>query len=66
MSDREKQDLLEAFEGRYCIGAMVVTAQLPVADWHEYRGGSETSRAVAGRRYKEASGRARQFRRHRT
>jgi hypothetical protein len=58
MSDREKQDLLEAFEGRYGIGATVGTAQLPAADSHEYRGGSGTSRAVAGRRYKEAAERA--------
>jgi DNA replication protein DnaC len=49
MSDREKQDLLEAFEERYGTGATVVTAQLPVADWHEYLGGGRVADAILDR-----------------
>jgi DNA replication protein DnaC len=46
MSDREKQDLLEAIEERYGNGALVVTAQLPVGEWHEYLGGGRVADAI--------------------
>jgi DNA replication protein DnaC len=46
LSDREKQDLLEAIEERYGSGATVATAQLPVSDWHEYLGGPMISRCL--------------------
>ena len=49
LSDREKQDLLEALEERYGTGATVITAQLPVADWHEYLGGGRVADAILDR-----------------
>ena len=49
LSDREKQDLLEALEERYGTGATVVTAQLPVSDWHEYLGGGRVADAILDR-----------------
>jgi len=49
MTDREKQDLLEAIEERYGTGATVVTAQLPVSDWHEYLGGGRVADAILDR-----------------
>jgi DNA replication protein DnaC len=49
MSDREKQDLLEAIEERYGTGATVVTAQLPVSDWHECLGGGRVADAILDR-----------------
>ena len=49
MSDREKQDLLEAIEERYGSGATVVTAQLPVSDWHDYLGGGRIADAILDR-----------------
>lgn len=49
LSDREKQDLLEAIEERYGSGSCVVTAQLPVSDWHEYLGGGRVADAILDR-----------------
>jgi DNA replication protein DnaC len=49
LTDREKQDLLEAIEERYGGGATVVTSQLPVADWHEYLGGGRLADAILDR-----------------
>jgi len=49
LSDREKQDLLEALEERYGTGALVVTSQLPVPDWHEYLGGGRIADAILDR-----------------
>jgi DNA replication protein DnaC len=49
LSDREKQDLLETLEERYGTGAMIVTAQLPISDWHEYLGGGRTADAILDR-----------------
>jgi DNA replication protein DnaC len=49
LSDREKQDLLEALEERYGNGAIVITAQLPVSDWHEYLGGGRVADAILDR-----------------
>jgi DNA replication protein DnaC len=49
ISDREKQDLLEAVEERYGSGATVLTAQLPVGDWHEYLGGGRVADAILDR-----------------
>lgn len=49
LSDREKQDLLEALEERYGTGATIVTAQLPVSDWHEYLGGGRVADAILDR-----------------
>jgi hypothetical protein len=46
MSDREKQDLLEAIEERYGTGATVVTAQLPTSDWRDYLGGGRVADAI--------------------
>ena len=49
LSDREKQDLLEALEERYGTGTVVVTSQLPVSDWHEFLGGGRIADAVLDR-----------------
>ncbi len=49
LTDREKQDLLEAIEERYGSGATVVTSQLPVPDWHEYLGGGRVADAILDR-----------------
>jgi len=49
LTDREKQDLLEALEERYGSGAIVVTSQLPVSDWHEYLGGGRVADAILDR-----------------
>ena len=49
LSELEKQDLLEAIEERYGVGATIVTSQLPVADWHEYLGGGRLADAILDR-----------------
>lgn len=49
LSEREKQDLLEAIEERHGSGATIVTAQLPVSDWHEYLGGGRLADAILDR-----------------
>ncbi len=49
LNEVEKQDLLEAIEERYGIGATLVTSQLPVGDWHEYLGGGRIADAILDR-----------------
>lgn len=49
ITERERQDLLEAIEERYGRGALIVTAQLPVSDWHEYLGGGRIADAILDR-----------------
>lgn len=49
MSEQQKQDLLEATEERYGVGATVITSQLSVADWHEYLGGGRVADAILDR-----------------
>jgi DNA replication protein DnaC len=49
LSEREKQDLLEAVEERYGSGATVITSQLPISDWHEYLGGGRLADALLDR-----------------
>ena len=49
LNEPEKQDLLEAIEERYGIGATLVTSQLPIADWHEYLGGGRLADAILDR-----------------
>ena len=49
LTDPQKQDLLEAIEERYGSGATIVTAQLPVSDWHEYLGGGRIADAILDR-----------------
>lgn len=49
LSEREKQDLLEAVEERYGSGATVITSQLPVSDWHAYLGGGRIADALLDR-----------------
>jgi DNA replication protein DnaC len=49
MAEQQKQDLLEAIEERYGVGATVITSQLPVADWHEYLGGGRVADAILDR-----------------
>jgi DNA replication protein DnaC len=49
LSEPQKQDLLEAIEGRYGSGAMIITSQLPVTDWHEYLGGGRLADAILDR-----------------
>jgi DNA replication protein DnaC len=49
LSEVEKQDLLEAIEERYGIGATLVTSQLPIGDWHEYLGGGRLADAILDR-----------------
>lgn len=54
LTDQQKQDLLEALEERYGLGATVVTSQLPVSDWHEYLGGGRVADAVLDRLFHNA------------
>lgn len=49
LTDIEKQDLLEAIEERYGVGATLITSQLPVADWHAYLGGGRVADAILDR-----------------
>jgi DNA replication protein DnaC len=49
LSEVEKQDLLEAIEERYGLGATLVTSQLPIGDWHEYLGGGRLADAILDR-----------------
>ena len=49
LNELERQDLLEAIEERYGIGATLVTSQLPVGDWHEYLGGGRLADAILDR-----------------
>ena len=49
LTDREKQDLLEALEERYGTWAIVITAQLPISDWHDYLGGGRVADAILDR-----------------
>lgn len=49
LQEHEKQDLLEAVEERYGCGATILTAQLPVSDWHEYLGGGRIAEAILDR-----------------
>ncbi len=36
LADGERRDFLEICENRYPIRAMILTSQLPVAQWHEH------------------------------
>jgi DNA replication protein DnaC len=49
LNELERQDLLEAIEERYGIGATLVTSQLPIGDWHEYLGGGRLADAILDR-----------------
>ncbi len=49
LNEPERQDLLEAIEERYGIGATLVTSQLPIGDWHEYLGGGRLADAILDR-----------------
>ncbi|HEX9875432.1 MAG TPA: IS21-like element helper ATPase IstB [Gammaproteobacteria bacterium] len=49
LNEPERQDLLEAIEERYGAGAIIVTSQLPVGDWHEYLGGGRIADAILDR-----------------
>ncbi|GEM_PF-3369535 len=49
LTDREKQDLLEALEERYGAGVTIITSQLPVGDWHEYLDGGRLADAILDR-----------------
>jgi DNA replication protein DnaC len=49
LTESQKQDLLEAIEERYGVGATTITSQLPVADWHEYLGGGRLADAILDR-----------------
>lgn len=49
LTDQQKQDLLEALEERYGVGATVVTSQLPVGEWHEYLGSGRVADAILDR-----------------
>ena len=49
LSDPQKQDFLEAIEERYGSGALTITSQLPVTDWHEYLGGGRVADAILDR-----------------
>jgi len=49
LNDLQKQDLLEAIEERYGVGATIITSQLPVSDWHEYLGGGRIADAILDR-----------------
>jgi hypothetical protein len=46
LSDSQKQDFLEAIEERYGSGALTITSELPVTDWHEYLGGGRVADAI--------------------
>ena len=49
LSEQQKQDLLETVEERYGSGALLMTSQLPVTDWHEYLGGGRLADAILDR-----------------
>ena len=49
MTEQQKEDLLEAIEERYGVGATIVTSQLAVAEWHEYLGGGRIADAIMDR-----------------
>lgn len=49
LTEQQKQDFLEAVEERYGSGALIVTSQLPVTDWHEYLGGGRLADAILDR-----------------
>ena len=49
MNERERQDLLETVEERYGCGAILVTSQLPIGDWHEYLGAGRLADAILDR-----------------
>ena len=49
LTESQKQDLLEAIEERYGIGATTITSQLPVSDWHEYLGAGRLADAILDR-----------------
>jgi len=49
LSEVEKQDLLEAIEERYGVGATLVTSQLPIGDWYVYLGGGRLADAILDR-----------------
>jgi DNA replication protein DnaC len=49
LTEPQKQDFLEAIEERYGSGALIVTSQLPVTDWHEYLGGGRLADAILDR-----------------
>lgn len=49
LNEPERQDLLEAIEERYGNGAILVTSQLPIGDWHEYLGGGRLADAILDR-----------------
>ena len=49
LTEPQKQDFLEAIEERHGSGALIVTSQLPVTDWHEYLGGGRLADAILDR-----------------
>ena len=49
LTESQKQDLLEAIEERYGVGATTLTSQLPLSDWHEYLGGGRLADAILDR-----------------
>jgi DNA replication protein DnaC len=49
LAEPQKQDFLEAIEERHGSGALIVTSQLPVTDWHEYLGGGRLADAILDR-----------------
>ncbi len=49
LTEQQKQDLLEAIEERYGVGATIVTSQLGVAEWHEYLGSGRIADAILDR-----------------
>lgn len=49
LNDRQRLDLLEIFEERYRRKSTMITAQLPVAAWHEMIGEATLADAILDR-----------------
>ncbi|MCZ7866308.1 ATP-binding protein, partial [Agrobacterium salinitolerans] len=49
LNDRQRLDLLEIFEERYRRKSTLITAQLPVAAWHEMIGEATLADAILDR-----------------
>ncbi|MGB0898631.1 MAG: IS21-like element helper ATPase IstB [Psychrobium sp.] len=49
MNDLARQDLLELIEDRIDNGALIITSQLPVSQWHEYIGEATIADAIMDR-----------------
>jgi DNA replication protein DnaC len=49
LNARNRQDLLELIEERIESGALIITTQLPVSEWHSYIGEPTVADAIMDR-----------------